>query len=60
MTVQDQLPKRVWAIAIMTKPYTDFWLGKKPTRDMVLEALANAIQSGKLDSHFTIELEAEQ
>ena len=49
--------KKVHVKVTMTKPFTDYWLDRKPTKSQALEALATLIQLGKLDDHFTVTVE---
>lgn len=47
---------RFKATVRMVKPWSDYW-PKKPTKDMVLEALASEILDGKIGKIFQIEIE---
>lgn len=47
--------QRFYATVVMVKPYTDYWL-KKPSKDDVLETMAELIHLKQLDSHFQIDI----
>ena len=55
-SIEEQLKRRYKATVKMKKPWISEYL-KKPTQDMILEALADEILAGEIDEIFEITID---